>query len=247
MRDFRSIDEFLRSIQPHLEPSTEAHRSAHALELLDQTVEALKIAARELRVMREQLAEDAPREHDGPRALPAGAFRHAFAAAPVPMLITDETGSVRFANAAAGALIGAAVQELEGKPLAAYVAQNGRRAFRHFLAHLAVDAAPCTVEFPLQPRKRLAAPAHARVWPVPGPGGLAFAWSLAEGPLAPAGAEDGGAVARAALDSLPLGVAAMDRDGSVLAWNRAAAELLGWTEEEVIGRDNHAVSAESAL
>ena len=40
----------------------------------------------------------------------------------------------------------------------------------------------------------------------------------------------------ALLDGMEVGLAAMDRDGVLTHWNRAAARLLGWTPEEAVGR-----------
>jgi PAS domain S-box-containing protein len=39
------------------------------------------------------------------------------------------------------------------------------------------------------------------------------------------------------LDGMEVGLAAMDRDGVLTHWNREATRLLGWTEEEAVGRN----------
>ncbi len=49
-----------------------------------------------------------------------------------------------------------------------------------------------------------------------------------------AGSDD--EIARAALDSSPNAVVALDRDQSVLVWNAAAERVFGWAAEEVLGR-----------
>lgn len=33
----------------------------------------------------------------------------------------------------------------------------------------------------------------------------------------------------------PLGIIAIDLDGTILLWNRAAEEITGWREEELLG------------
>jgi PAS domain S-box-containing protein len=33
----------------------------------------------------------------------------------------------------------------------------------------------------------------------------------------------------------PLGIVAIDLDGTIVLWNRAAEEIMGWREEEVLG------------
>ena len=88
------------------------------------------------------------------------------------------------------------------------------------------------------------------MWPVPQGGGMTYGWWLtdvtARHAAEAARAEQMG-VARMMVDSLPLAAAAMDLDGSVLAWNRAARELLGLSEEELAGRPNPAVVDEGLL
>jgi len=247
MHDYHSLDDFLKRIEPRLRATPQPWEAAG--ELLDQTVEELKVAVEELRVMQEEIVSLAMHEAEEPaQAAAERRFRDAFTAAPVPLLLTDPAGIVDYANAAAAALLGLRGDQLPGKPLAVYVAPAARRAFRTLLNRMASEAAPCALELLLQPRARPTVQVEATTWPVPGERGMSLAWSFAD-PATPreAAADEAAATLRAAFDSLPVGVAAMDRDGSVLAWNRAAAELLGWTEEEVVGLPNPAVTDESAL
>jgi PAS domain S-box-containing protein len=84
------------------------------------------------------------------------------------------------------------------------------------------------------------------VVPLAGPSGE-LTWTLRDvtaRAAASSAAGDAEASLRAVLGSLPVPVAAMDLDGTVLAWNEAAARLLGWTEEEVLGLPNPAVPDE---
>ncbi|HET7463618.1 MAG TPA: PAS domain S-box protein [Longimicrobium sp.] len=244
MNDYRSLDDFLKRIEPRLRGGTWDAAS----ELLDQTVEELKVAVEELRVMQEEIESSAMHGVDEP-AQAAGdrRFRDAFTAAPVPMLLADPAATIAYANAAAAALLGVRADQLAGKPLAVYVAPTARRPFRALLNRMAVEAVPARLELLLQPRARATVQVEAMVWPVPGDE-MRFAWSFTE-PALPreAAADEAAATLRAAFDSLPVGVAAMDRDGTVLAWNRTAARLLGWTEEELVGLPNPAVADESSL
>ncbi len=50
-----------------------------------------------------------------------------------------------------------------------------------------------------------------------------------------------GSLHRAAVDALPMGFAAVDAAGSVIAWNVEAARMLGWTAEEVLGKRDPSV------
>lgn len=249
MNEYRSLDDFLKRIAPRMRPSSEPWEAAG--ELLEQTVEELKVAVEELRVMQEELVDATTRQaerHDE-AAAPDRRFRDAFTAAPTPMLLADAAGVVKYANAAAGAVLGLPGGQLTGKPLAVFVAPGSRRAFRQLLNRLGTDAAPATLELELQPRARMPLQVEAQVWPVPGEEGMVFAWSLADvsARRVDDGAGEAEATLRAVFDSLPVGVATMDRDGSVLAWNRTATDLLGWTEDEVVGRPNPAVVDEAAL
>src|SRR5207237_8989318 len=46
------------------------------------------------------------------------------------------------------------------------------------------------------------------------------------------------------VDASPLAILAVDRDGNVQTWNRAAEQIFGWTAGEVIGRPSPAVPDE---
>jgi PAS domain S-box-containing protein len=51
-------------------------------------------------------------------------------------------------------------------------------------------------------------------------------------------------IARAVLASSPDAIVALDRDQTVLAWNRAAERLFGWSADEILGRRAPIVPAE---
>src|SRR5580698_622105 len=44
-------------------------------------------------------------------------------------------------------------------------------------------------------------------------------------------------VLRALLDASPSGIIAVDADGLVRLWNHEAQKVLGWTEDDVLGRN----------
>ncbi|HSU15740.1 PAS domain S-box protein [Longimicrobium sp.] len=219
--------------------------------LLEQTVEELRVAVEELRVTQEEVAEALETSHAArtPEEAEAARLRDAFTAAPFPLVLTDGMGMLLYANAAAGALLGVRPPDLAGKPLAVFVAEEARKPFRTLLNHLSREAAPRACTLTLQPRARLPLEVEASVWPVPESDGMSFGWRLAdvtERRAEEAGLREQTAVLRATMDSLPEAVAAMDLDGTVLVWNRAAAALLGWGEDEVVGRQNPAVGDEVA-
>lgn len=252
MADLHSISDFIKRMEPHLRDSDSEIARRGSDPDLESTVEELKVAVEELRVTQEELMESALREAARQEAtdLAVGLYRDAMTAAPLPLLLTDTSGVIAFANAAAGAVLGADARQLEGKPLIVFVPEEGRRAFRRVLNQMAHEASPRAFELQVAPRGRLPLEMEATVWPVPQADALTLGWRLTDVTAIrheEADQQASATVLRAALDSLPVGVAAMDLDGSVLLWNQAARELLGWTEEEVAGRPNPAVADEAAL
>jgi|GEM_PF-402555 len=247
MFDHRSLNDFLAGLPPRLQhPET---GRAVPREILEETVEELRVAVEELRVAEEEIAATALAAESERLAAEraAGLFRDAVAALPAPVLLTDTNGRILHANRRAGELLGADAVELTGKPLAVYVAEDERRAFRRLLLQMAHAEEARSLPLTLRPRGRLAVAAEVSVWPVASGGELCLGWSVDDGTSRRAADEARGeevALLRGTLDSLPVAVAAMDLDGSVLVWNRAAARLLGWSEEELAGRPNPALPDE---
>lgn len=251
MHDFHSLDQSLREIEPRVRSRPGNPHPPASQELLEQTVEELRAAVEELRSRQEKEVPGGAPEAGakGAAAREAARLRDALTGAPFPLVLTDSLGVVQYANAAAAALLGILPPDVAGKPLWAFVAEEGRRAFRARLDQLARDASPRAFTLPLQPAARLPLEVEASVWPVPQADGLGFGWRLADvtdGRAAEASRVERESILRATLDSLPDAVAAMDVDGSVLVWNRAAQALLGWGEDEVAGRRHPAVGDEVA-
>lgn len=245
MSDHRSLSEFLDELQPRL---NRTGRPA-ATELLEETVEELRVAVEELRVAEEEIADAAVGAETRRLASEREAtrFRDAFHTLPAAMLLTDGAGRVAHANTRAGELLGVSAADLEGRPLAVFVGDDERRAFRKLLLQVPHGDGPHTLALTLRPRGRLPVDAEATVWPVAVADGPLLGWRLDDVTRRRAGDETHGddlAVLRGTLDALPVAVAAMDLDGSVLLWNRAARRLLGWSEEEVVGRSNPALPDE---
>jgi PAS domain S-box-containing protein len=247
MSDHRTFEDFLASLKPRL--SRSAAPQGTAGELLEETVEELRVAVEELRVAEEEISTAAlgaeAQRLAGERE--AERFRDAFEAAPWAALITDAAGAILQANGRAGVLLGVDAGELAGKPLAVFVAEDERRAFRRLLLQMARAEEHRSLPVTLTPRGRLPLDAEAQVWAVPAPDAVLLGWRLNDVTRSRAADQTQGddlAVLRGTLDALPLAVAAMDLDGSVLVWNRAARRLLGWSEEEVVGRPNPALPDE---
>jgi PAS domain S-box-containing protein len=249
MSDHRVLTDFLAGLQPRMQrPQAGGARGAEP-ELLEETVEELRVAVEELRVAEEEVTSGVLMAESERLAAEreAGRFRDAFAALPAPVLLTDGNGRIVHANRRAGELLGVDAVELTGKPLAVYVAEDDRRAFRRLLLQMAHAEGHRGFPVTLTPRGRLPVDAEATAWAVPGPDGVLLGWRLDDvthRSEADERQDDERAVLRGTLDALPVAVAAMDLDGSVLVWNRAARRLLGWSEEEVVGRPNPALPDE---
>jgi PAS domain S-box-containing protein len=247
MSDHRTIEDFLASLQPRLKRSAPVHGTTG--ELLEETVEELRVAVEELRVAEEEISSAAlgaeAQRLAGERD--AARFRDVFDTSPSAALLTDGAGAIVHANPRAGELLGVRAPDLAGKPVAVFVAEDERRAFRKLLLQMARAEEPRSLPVTLTPRGRLPVDAEATVWTIPGREGVLLAWRLDDVTRRRAADETHGdevAVLRGTLDALPVAVAAMDLDGSVLVWNRAARRLLGWSEEEVVGRPNPALPDE---
>jgi PAS domain S-box-containing protein len=121
----------------------------------------------ELRVRADELASERQR------------YSEFFEYAPDAYLVTDEHGSVREANRAAAELLGLPAPALAGKPLAAYVAEAERHAFRAFLAKASAqpDEAVSAWRGALTPRgAKTAVELRVRAMPVPGANSGALYW-----------------------------------------------------------------------
>ncbi|HEX2692852.1 MAG TPA: ATP-binding protein [Gemmatimonadaceae bacterium] len=133
-------------------------RAAHGDDALSEALEELGVADEELRQQNDELAasRDAiDRERQK--------YLELFDAAPDAYIVTDEHGTVREANTAAGELLGVSRQFLIGKPLSIYFDDAARRAFRHQLDQLCGMPRIEDWEITLRPRAGQRTPASVSV------------------------------------------------------------------------------------
>jgi PAS domain S-box-containing protein len=242
-----SIASILQYVQPRIQQAR-AHAGTAPpawAGVFDEVVEELCVAVEELQATNEALAEG--QTQHGQDEHEAKWFRALFDAYPAALLATDALGAIRAANPAASALLGPRPGDLRGKPLAVFVAEPGRRAFRVALTRLRDGGERQEIALRVQPRLANSLDVRATVSPLSVGGEAVLLWALrpAGAPAALARGEDE-EVLRAMVRSLPVAAAAMDLDGTVLVWNRAAERLLGWTEEELAGRPNPALPPDAA-
>src|SRR5436305_9708954 len=105
--------------------------TAEALEAIDSTVEELRVALEEIERKNEEL-EGTAAELGAERQR----YRELFDHAPDGYLVTDLHGMIREANLSAAELLGLAPHYLAGKPLAVFIPDEGRQAFRSELLRL---------------------------------------------------------------------------------------------------------------
>ncbi len=90
-------------------------------------------------------------------------YHNLFEHAPDGYLVTDLHGVIRDANQTAAALLDVDKRFLVGKPLATFVAEGARTAFRHEVHRLATSPGSSQIDLRLQPRKRPAIDAAVTV------------------------------------------------------------------------------------
>jgi PAS domain S-box-containing protein len=123
---------------------------------VDQVISDLLTSFEELRVADEELRQSNEALADA-RALTEAEqwrYRELFEFAPDGYLVTDQDGLIEEANWACGRLLNVPPQHLVGKPLAVYVAQEDRGAFRRGLPRLWIHGRASEWEIRLQPRHR---------------------------------------------------------------------------------------------
>jgi PAS domain S-box-containing protein len=220
----------LRSLEDRTRGEASPGATREALTELSLALEELRVSEEELRVQSDiltdvQLALETERER----------YHGFFAHLPDPCLVTDTAGVVREANRAAAELLGAREDALPGKPLAVFVSEEDRRDFRGRM--LAGVPAGGTAEWDVRLHPRNAAPVRVEVKvrlvrEAASRNGLVWLLRAAPDVTEEAPATRGDApLLEAMLDALAAPACALDLDGTLLRWNRAAADALGWGPE----------------
>jgi PAS domain S-box-containing protein len=246
----QSIREALEVMRPRVQTIRSTADTAPTRPLLDDALAELRNAMEELQVSEEELRVQAEEmvERQTSVELELLRWRDLFRLSPDCRLVTDAYGMVSEANEAAHRLLRVPFDAMRGKPLAVYVPEEERRTFRGILRRLAQHET-VSAELRLAPRGSLpvdaevsAAARSAR------PGApVEVHWTIRDvtaGRAAAATRDEAADLRQSVLESLPVAAVAMDLDGSVLLWTEAARRMLGWSEDEVLGRRNPALSGD---
>jgi PAS domain S-box-containing protein len=234
--DFTStlLNRFLALRVSASEPRPRETLLMESLEELQTAIEELRVTEEELRSQQEQLADAwhaAETSSDWNRAL--------FETVSEALLVTDPDGVVRDANPAAGTMLGVSARGLRGKPLAVYIPQDDRPAFRLRLRELKDDALPVRFDLRMQPRLAVPVLVEATVTQFkPQDAQAGLHWTLRDVTSlrqAEAGRAQAARAHLRALRALPVPTVLLDLDGTVTLWNAAAKRLLGYTEEVTAG------------
>ncbi len=161
-------------------------------------------------------------------------MRQLFDLAPVPYLILDPSGTVQHANAAASALLGYPLAKLLHLPFQELFAPADQTAVWCRFLQTTLETAASVIFL-----ARIAHPdtpsllARIHVTPLPGPDGVSFSL-LSLSVEAPQDACP--AVLRDLFEHAPVAYHEIDRDGIVRRVNAAECSLLGYPQEEILGR-----------
>lgn len=141
---------------------------------------------------------------------------------PDPIFFVDERGRIAYLNEACGAAFGIGTAEAEGRDLRELLGSELDEGLAALLCPPRQDLAPASV-----PAVRIG----GGFWDVrvtPGPGGITAVYCF------PA-ADDRASWPELVADSADA-IWATDADGRIVAWNRGAEEMFGYTSAEILGQ-----------
>ena len=227
----------LQSLSQHAGDSSESPVVlAGALGELSTALEELGVAAEELRQQNEDLV--ATRQIV---EVERGRYQALFDFAPDGYLVTNPTGIVQEANRAASALLGVRQDFIVGKPLATFVADGDRRAFRTRLTQLRDEERVQAWEVRLQPKD--CPPIHAAITVAAErdlSGELAgLRWlirDITDRKQAEEALQESNEKYRAIVDTTSDFIMRYDRTGRHLYGNPAALKATGVTLEAYVGK-----------
>lgn len=203
-----------------------------AFETMNSTIEELRVAEEELRAQNEALAA----AHEGVETWRLH-YEDLFEAAPDAYLVTGLDGIIREANRAAVELLGLSKRFLKGKPLATFISEEDRQAFRLLLRDMAQAPEMVERELRLRPRRREAMEVAVTLSAVRDPQGhpTGLRWLVRDQTGRNEAEADRYRTLVEEVDD--YAIILLDPQGRVVSWNRGAERTLGYNEVEVRGKD----------
>ena len=168
-------------------------------------------------------------------------YRDRFVRSPAGCLCTGADGVILEANRAAGTLFGRAPDLMQGAPLDTYLLPECAPAFRSAIAALGRGEEVPVQEFSLARADGIPVPAAVAVSASydPGSGVPEFLWvffDISGQKKVEEACRESEERYRELTENVSDAFLALDRDGRVISWNRAAARLSGRTVEEAVGQ-----------
>lgn len=208
-----------------------------------EVAQGLMNALEELHVVEEELRQRNQELAQARQALETEKRRYEglFCFAPDGYLVTDLSAVIREANQAAGDLLGVRPDFLEGRPLAAYVCQSDKKAFRNRLDRLPKIGHVGEWELRLQPRQGGLIPvlATVSVMPLDAEEPDELYWiihDISARVEAEEALQENLEQYRQFFDSNPEYCYFVSPEGIIIDVNRSALEVLGYHKDEIVGK-----------
>ena len=222
-QELEAIRQLLASQRP------ERPELLQVLERLARAADALQQMAEDLRVENEKLLETR-------QAVEAERQRYLtlFEFAPDGHVVTDLSGYILEVNRAAIALLGRGRENLTGKPLAIFVADEERSVFRSCLAQLPTQSGVqgCELSFQLPTNTRLHAAVNVVALQAVGSTPTSLHWIIRDINAR----KQAEARAHAMLEAAPTSMVMVDSAGTIVLVNAEAERMFGYSRRELQGR-----------
>ncbi len=202
-----------------------------AFETMNSTIEELRVAEEEMRAQNEALVAT----HDEVATWRLH-YEDLFESAPDAYLVTDPDGVIREANRAAVGLLGLSRRFLRGKPLATFIPEDERQAFRLLLRDIAQALETVEREMNVRPRRRETIPAAVTLSVVRDPQGrpTGLRWLLRD--LTDRNQAEADRYRLLVEEVKDYAILLMNPEGHIVSWNSGAGRILGYAEAEALGQ-----------
>ncbi|MBI2918368.1 MAG: PAS domain S-box protein [Chloroflexi bacterium] len=215
---------------------TDREKLEQAYQEIHNSLEEMTVAQEELRAQNDELAALTQAVETQRRR-----YQELFAFAPDGYLVTDANGLIREANRAASTLLGLPESLLMGAPLASFVLEADRKAFRSLVSTLARTSAGRELEIQVQPRHGEPIVAALTVAPNLGRDGklLGLRWmvrDITERKRASEALKASEARLSSVIGTAMDGIITLDNDQRIVVFNKAAEKIFRCPPAEAVGQ-----------